>query len=129
MLRSILSVVVAAVTWIAVATLLNLVIRFTWSDYAAVEQSMHFTLPMLLLRLLIGVIASFVSGFVGARVAKGGKWPMGVFATLLLAMFLPVHYNLWSRFPVWYHGFFLMSLVVFTTLGAWIHLKWQARIG
>jgi hypothetical protein len=128
MLRSILSIVIAAVTWIAVATLLNLVIRFTWSDYAAVEQSMHFTLPMLLLRLLLGVIASFAAGFVGARVAKG-KWPMGIFAVLLLAMFLPVHYNLWSRFPVWYHAFFLMSLVGFTTLGAWINIKWQSHIG
>jgi hypothetical protein len=43
---------------------------------------------------------------------------MYVWAALLLAMFAPVHYNLWSRFPVWYQLFFLASLVVFTVLGA-----------
>jgi hypothetical protein len=119
MLRSILAIVVAAATWIVLATLLNLVVRFAWPAYAAVEQSMQFTLPMLLLRLLFGLIASFASGLIGARIARAaGNAAMYVFAALLLAMFVPVHYNLWSRFPVWYHLFFLASLVVFTVLGA-----------
>jgi len=31
---------------------------------------------------------------------------------ILLAAFIPIHYYLWPRFPVWYHLTFLSSLVV-----------------
>ena len=118
MLRSVLAVLAAAVAWVVVATLLNLAIRHSWAEYAAVEQSMSFTLPMLLLRLLVGVAASFASGLAGALISKGNRKPIYVFAVLLLALFLPVHYSLWARFPVWYHLFFLASLLVFPVLGA-----------
>jgi integral membrane sensor domain MASE1 len=37
---------------------------------------------------------------------------------VLLALFVPVHDQLWPRFPAWYHVVFLASLVVFTPLGA-----------
>ena len=118
MLRSVLAVVAAAAAWVVVATILNLIIRHSWAEYAAVERSMSFTLPMLLLRLLVGVAASFASGLAGALVSKGNRRPIYVFAVLLLALFLPVHYSVWARFPVWYHLFFLASLLVFPVLGA-----------
>lgn len=121
MLRSVLAVVAAGVAWVVVATLLNLAIRYMWADYAAVEQSMSFTLPMLFVRLLVGVGASFASGLAGALISKGNGKPIYVFAVLLLALFLPVHYSLWARFPVWYHLFFLASLLVFPVLGAMSH--------
>ena len=129
MLRSVLAVVVAAVAWTVVATLLNLAVRYGWADYATVEQAMNFTLPMLLLRLLVGVGASFASGLAGALVSKGNTKPIYVFAALLLALFLPVHYTLWARFPVWYHLFFLASLVVFPALGAMSRHKASSRSG
>jgi len=118
MLRSVLAVVAAAVAWVVVATLLNLAIRYSWAHYGAVEQSMSFTLPMLLLRLLVGVGASFASGLAATVISKGNTKPIYVFAVLLLALFLPVHYGLWARFPVWYHLFFLASLLAFPVLGA-----------
>ena len=118
MVRSVLAVVAAAVAWTVVATFLNLAIRYGWADYAAVEQAMNFTLPMLLLRLLVGVGASFASGLAGALVSKGNRKPIYAFAVLVFALFLPVHYSLWTRFPVWYHLFFLASLLVFPVLGA-----------
>jgi len=118
MLRSVLAVVAAAVAWVVVATLLNLAIRYGWVDYAAVEQSMTFTLPMLLLRLLVGVGASFASGLAGVLISKDNRRPIYVFAVLLFALFLPVHYSLWACFPVWYHLFFLASLLVFPVLAA-----------
>jgi hypothetical protein len=37
---------------------------------------------------------------------------------LLLLLFLPTHYLLWQRFPVWYHLVFLGSLIVIPLLGA-----------
>jgi hypothetical protein len=102
---------------------LNLVLRFGWQDYAAAEPGMSFTLPMLLLRLLLGVAASFAAGLVAALISRGSRWPVYVVAILLLAAFVPVHYNLWARFPVWYHLFFLASLVAFSYLGAVI--RWR----
>ena len=29
----------------------------------------------------------------------------------MLLFFIPVHYSLWTKFPVWYHAYFLTSLV------------------
>ncbi|HEV8095174.1 MAG TPA: hypothetical protein VGP71_05550 [Burkholderiales bacterium] len=123
MIRSVLAVVAGALAWILVATALNLVLRFGWQDYAAAEPGMSFTLPMLLLRLLLGVAASFAAGLVAALISRGSRWPVYVVAILLLAAFVPVHYNLWARFPVWYHLFFLASLVAFSYLGAVI--RWR----
>jgi len=118
MLRAILAVVAALIAWIVTATALNLLIRFAWSEYAAAEPGMSFILSMMLARLLLGVIASFVAGVVAAAVAKDRKWPVYVVAIILLAAFIPVHYSLWARFPLWYHLFFLASLVAFSYLGA-----------
>ena len=117
MIRSILAVITGTVAWIVVATALNLVLRFGWPEYAAAEPGMNFTLPMMLSRLLLGVIASFAAGLAAALIARS-KRPVYIVAIVLLAAFIPVHYNLWARFPVWYHLFFLASLVAFTLLGA-----------
>jgi len=35
-----------------------------------------------------------------------------------LAAFLPVHYSLWNRFPIWYHLVFLISIIPLVLLGA-----------
>jgi hypothetical protein len=123
MLRSVVAIVTAAVVWTAIATLLNLVVRHGWSDYAAVEQAMTFSLPMLAVRLLVGVVASLAAGFAGALVAKGNRKPVVVFAVLMLGLFVPIHYRLWTAFPAWYHLFFLASLLVFPVLGAYIATK------
>jgi hypothetical protein len=37
---------------------------------------------------------------------------------LLIALFIPVHYSLWDRFPIWYHLTFLVSLLPLAILGA-----------
>ena len=41
-----------------------------------------------------------------------------VLGIMLLAMFIPVHYGLWDKFPVWYHLTFLVSLLPLTLVGA-----------
>jgi hypothetical protein len=35
-----------------------------------------------------------------------------------LAIFLPSHYYLWEKFPLWYHLSFLVPLVPLVVLGA-----------
>jgi hypothetical protein len=36
----------------------------------------------------------------------------------ILAIFLPVHINLWHKFPAWYHLTFLVPIVPLVVLGA-----------
>ncbi|MEO8976906.1 MAG: hypothetical protein ABI552_14255, partial [Casimicrobiaceae bacterium] len=112
-----MAVIGGLVTWTVVATLFNLAIRVSWPDYAAVEKAMAFTPAMMAARLVLGVLASLCAGFAAAWIARGDRRPVYVLAAVLLAFFLPVHYQLWLSFPAWYHATFLVSLVIVTLLG------------
>jgi ABC-type transport system involved in Fe-S cluster assembly fused permease/ATPase subunit len=116
--RAIVSIVVGVVVWFVVATLGNWALRAAWPDYAAVERAMTFTLPMLLSRLVLGVVSSLAAGGVTAAIARGTRRPVQVLAAVMVLLFLPVHYTLWTVFPWWYHAAFLVSLPVFVLFGA-----------
>jgi hypothetical protein len=118
MKRGIAAVLGGLVAWFVVVTAVNLVLRVSWPDYAAAEKPMAFTLGMLGVRLAMGVLASLCAGFMAAWIAKGFGMPAKVLSVLLLLAFIPVHYGLWDRFPIWYHAMFLVSLIPFTLLGA-----------
>src|SRR5882724_12801615 len=118
MLRAIGGIAGGLFAWVVVATVGNRVLRAAWPGYAAVEGAMNFTLAMLLLRLLLGALSSLCAGFFAAWIARGNRVADTVLAGLLLVGFIPVHYTLWERFPVWYHLTFLLSLVAVTVLGA-----------
>jgi hypothetical protein len=105
-------------TWVVVATAGNLLMRVAWPGYAGVEAGLNFTLAMLLGRLLLGAVSSLCAGFVAAWITKRNGGSVKVLAGVLLIAFIPVHYSLWDRFPVWYHVVFLLSLVAVTMLGA-----------
>jgi hypothetical protein len=117
MLRTAAGVAAGLLAWAVVATLGNLVLRGVLPGYTEVEKAMNFTLGMLLGRLLLGAVSSFYAGFVTAWIAKQ-RTPARMLAGILLVVFVPVHYSLWDKFPVWYHGAFLLSLVVAPILGA-----------
>ena len=123
MMRKIVAVVAGLVAWTVVATVLNLLMRTTWPDYAAVEVTMSFPFAMMIARLAIGVIASIAAGLVAASVTRGFGMPEKVLAVLLLLMFIPVHYRLWDKFPLWYHLVFVGSLIPLTLAGA----IWKAQ--
>ena len=38
--------------------------------------------------------------------------------SVVLAMFVPVHIAIWSKFPVWYHLTFLLPIIPAVLLGA-----------
>ena len=118
MLRAILGVVGGLVSWMLIATIGNIVMRLAWPGYSEVEKAMAFTPAMMLARLLLGALASVGAGIVGAWITKGNGRAIVVLAVVLLAIFIPVHYGLWDRFPLWYHITFLLSLVVITPLGS-----------
>jgi hypothetical protein len=116
MLRLVGGAIAGVIAWIAIVTVLNLILRYGWHDYAAVEKAMTFTLSMMVARLSISGISSIVSGAVAALVGKR-RWAPLVAGVILLLMFMPVHYSLWSKFPIWYHLTFLASLPLLSWLG------------
>jgi len=122
MLRAIAAVIVAVVSWFAIATIANLGLRLTWHEYAQVERAMNFTLTMLLARLLLGTMSSLGAGFIVAWISHSNRIAALSLVGLLLLLFLPTHYLLWQRFPVWYHLVFFGSLIVIPLLGAKLYM-------
>jgi hypothetical protein len=118
MWRKILAFVTALITWVVVASLLNRMLRIGLAGYAAAEPAMVFTVSMQCLRLALGSIASVSAGYVLARLAPNVRRLPLILGGLLLALFLPIHFNLWDKFPVWYHGLFLLSIIPLVSLGA-----------
>lgn len=118
MLRSIVAVIVAVVSWFVVATILNWILRAALPGYTMAEVSLSFTLPMMIARLVLGLVSSLCAGFVCAVVAGPRKVAPKTAAALLVILFLPVHYMIWDKFPVWYHLFFLITLAPVVLIGA-----------
>jgi hypothetical protein len=126
-MRSAAAVLGGIVAWIVVATLGNFALRAVLPGYAGVEQAMTFTFDMQAGRLVVGALASFAAGFVAARVARGEGRAVWILTIVLVAAFIPVHYGLWTRFPLWYHLVFFASLLVATPAGAWLVRGADAR--
>lgn len=112
------AVVAGFVGWWIAALFGGLVLRGLWPAYAAAEANMSFTLAIQLARLALGAASTIVAGIIAGRIATvGGQSPIWL-GVLLLVFFLPVHYQLWDSFPIWYHLAFLLSLVPLTMAGA-----------
>jgi hypothetical protein len=118
MWRKIGSVVAGLVAWVVIATILDRSLRLVWPDYAAALPTFHFTLPMMLARLTEGAITTVAAGWFARWIARTPLWLAYVQGALILLVFLPVHYKLWQRFPVWYHLTFLVPLIPLILLGA-----------
>lgn len=118
MIKMIAGIVAGLIAWIIVATIGNLMFRVAWPGYAEAEISMMFTLAMMVARLLLGALSSLCAGFVVAWITKRNGTGAKVLGIVVTAMFFPVHYLLWDKFPIWYHVIFLASLFPLTLLGA-----------
>ena len=118
MLRSICAILVSFIAWFLVATVGNWLVRILVPGYTEVEGAMSFTLPMLICRLCVGLISSLCAGMLCASVARSNGLAVKLFAGLMVILFLPVHYSLWPKFPIWYHIFFLGTLAPAILLGA-----------
>ena len=121
-MKTVAAVIVGLVTWILVATIVNFPLRAWWPHYHEAETAFNFTLGMKLVRLALGALASVCSGFVAAWIANGRRPAAIALGVLLLVLFIPNHYLLWEKFPVWYHLTFLASLFPLTLLGAMLKL-------
>jgi len=112
------AVIAALLTWFLVATVVNLALRALWPHYHEAEIAFNFTFAMKLARLVLGAISSLSAGFVAAWIAKGRMRAALLTGIVLLGLFIPGHYRIWDKFPVWYHLTFLVSLLPLTLLGA-----------
>ena len=118
MMRGLASVAAGLVVWIVVATLGNFVLRYALPGYAEVEKAMTFTLGMLAARLVLGAFASVCAGLTVAWIRRRHARAVAILAGVLFVLFVPVHYQLWNVFPLWYHVTFFVLLVVMTFAGA-----------
>jgi hypothetical protein len=118
MWRTLLSIVVGLVAWGIVVTLLNFGLRAAIPGYHAAEATLQFTMAMKIGRLTEAALASIAAGAVVGWIAPSKKWAPWAVGLIILAMFLPVHISLWSKFPAWYHLAFLVPLAPLVALGA-----------
>jgi hypothetical protein len=114
MLRLIGGVIAGVIGWTVLVTALNLVLRLSWADYAAVEKALTFTIPMMVARLAMSAVCSLAAGFAAASVDKRAPLISG---TISLLLFIPVHYAMWNKFPLWYHLTFLSLLPLLSLAG------------
>jgi hypothetical protein len=117
MKRSILGLIMGLAVWVLVAPLLNRSLRFGLEGYAAAEPQMTFTHAMMAARLALGALASLAAGAVTRAVAPSSTRVLWVLGAVLLAAFIPIHVQLWTKFPAWYHLVFLGTLAPLVALG------------
>lgn len=108
--RVILSVIVGLIVWTIVATLGNLAIRAAIPGYHEQELATSFSLGAQIARLALGLVSTAVAAWSTVGLARGSGAAAIVLGLALLAMFVPIHISIWSKFPIWYHLFFLASL-------------------
>lgn len=119
MIRAIAAVLLGLLVWGLCATGLDVLLRFVLTGYEAAEPQMQFTAGMMIARLALpGGLPSIAAGFSSAWISKQNGRVILALIIILLAVFLPTHYQLWAKFPLWYHVTFLGSLILLPWLGA-----------
>jgi hypothetical protein len=124
MWRTVLSIVAGLVAWAVVATILNFGVRLWLPGYAQAEPVMAFTLVMKIARLSLAALACLAAGALVRAIAPASRAAPWIVGLILLCLFVPVHIQLWTKFPIWYHLTFLLTLAPLVALGAAL---WPAR--
>ena len=118
MKRSILACLAGLLAWAVVVTVINRVLRLSLPNYTAAEQTLQFTLGMKWARLLMAIVTSLAAGAVTGWISLSSRWAPLIVGSVVLAMFLPVHIAIWSKFPAWYHLTFLLTIIPAVLVGA-----------
>lgn len=127
MWRAVGCIVAGLLAWAVVVTLLNFGLRAAIPDYHAAEATLQFTLAMKIGRLAEAALASVAAGAIIGLISPSKKWAPWAAGLILLAMFLPEHVKLWTRFPVWYHLSFLVPLAPLFAVGSFLARSSSAR--
>jgi len=118
MWRTVGAVIAGLVAWVVVVSLFDKGLKLWMPGYVQAEPLLQFTLAMKIARLLMAAATSLLAGMAAAAVAPSGRWAPWIVGLVTLAIFLPSHYYLWNKFPIWYHLSFLVPLVPLVVLGA-----------
>jgi len=128
--RTVLGVIAGIVAWLVIVTLIDRPMRYFWPDYAANFTAMTFTLPMMLARLTESTIALVLATIIAIRVAPASRHVALAFGTLIFLIFAPYHLlMIWNKFPVWYHAYFLASLIAVPLIVAAVMRQTAAQPG
>src|SRR5215467_1185313 len=125
MKRLILACLAGLLTWAVVVTLINRVLRLSLPNYTAAEQTLQFTLGMKWARLLMAIVTSVVAGAATGWIPRSSRRAPLLVGSMVLAMFVPVHLAIWSKFPVWYHLTFLLTISPAVLVGALLPPRWN----
>ena len=116
--RKIAAIFVGLTAFAAFALVAGELTKALWPDYAMVQPTRSYTLPMLVARIVAGCVATLIAGWLAARVVHQEP-QAGVFAGLgLLVLSLVWHVFVWYHYPVWYHLVWLISIMPMAVLGA-----------
>jgi hypothetical protein len=118
MKRSILACLAGLLAWVVVVTVINRVLRLSLPNYTAAEHTLQFTLAMKWARLGMAIVTSLMAGAVTRWISPSSRWASLIVGSVVLAMFLPAHIVLWSKFPVWYHLTFLLTIIPAAVVGS-----------
>lgn len=127
MKRPMLASLAGLLTWLVAVSLINRLLRLTMPGYTAAEHTLQFTLAMKCARLVMAIGTSLAAGAVTGWISRLSQWPPWIVGGVVLAMFLPVHITIWSKFPAWYHLTFLLTIVPAVVLGARLAHRNMAR--
>ena len=125
MWRIVLSIVAGLIAWAVIATVLNFGLRAAIPGYHAAEATLQFTLAMKAGRLARAAVSSLGAGAVARLIAPDSRWSPWIVGLAMLALFLPLHIEIWNRLPVWYHLTFLITLAPLVVIGAALVPKHQ----
>ncbi|MGB9146998.1 MAG: hypothetical protein WCC14_14320 [Acidobacteriaceae bacterium] len=120
MKRSILATLAGLLTWVVVVSVIDRVLRLSLPNYTAAEHTLQFTLGMKWARLAMAIVTSLAAGAITRWVSPSSRWAPLIVGGVVLALFLPAHIAIWSKFPVWYHLTFLLTIVPAVWVGAWM---------
>jgi len=125
MKRSVLACLAGFLTWIVVVMVINSGLRLSLPNYTAAEQTLQFTLGMKWARLLMAIVTSVVAGAVTGWIPRSSRWAPLIVGSVVLAMFVPVHLAIWSKFPAWYHLTFLLTIIPAVLLVSLLPPRWN----
>jgi hypothetical protein len=109
--RDIGAVVAGLASWWLVAAVGYWLLRAISADYALAEPTADFTPPMLMARLLVGIVCSIVAGATCGAIAGPDSVAPAIVGGLMLILLVPIQYSVWTDFPNWYHVVFFGSVV------------------
>jgi hypothetical protein len=118
MWRTILAIVAGLVVWVLIVVVLNWSLRLWLPGYHEAEPLRQYTLTMKIARLTMATIASLGTGAVVRLTAPQSHWAPWVAGLIGLVLVIPDHIHVWAEYPVWYHAYFLLTLVPLVWIGS-----------